>query len=252
MVSSPSVCCLLLTADRQRFTDRAVQCFLDQTFTGAHLLIYDSGEKEYEFLRPVNQRVTIVRNPSARGHKIGALRNEAIDMVKAEIIVHWDSDDWSAPDRILSQGDDLTSHSATGYHNLLFLDTRFVVPSIGSKDTRGMEAWEYDYHKFGGYNPQTPHVVGSSLCYWRETWKRTPFSESITHEDPEWCKRVAGLGAVNGVGTPGHDHPLLIAEVHGGNMSSSYAVFDSHQAHINPEWRRAVEWDEYCRERLYP
>ena len=251
-MSAPSVCCLLLTADRQRLTDRAVQCFLDQTFTGAHLLIYDNGEKEYEFLRPVNQRVTIVRNPSARGRKIGALRNEAIAMLQGvDIIVHWDSDDWSDPDRLADQVPYLrASHAATGYHNLLFLDTR--TPECFAGGALPPKAWEYDYHKFGGYNPQTPHVVGSSLAYWRETWKRTPFSESITHEDPDWCKRVAGLHAVNGVGVPGVDHPPLIAEVHGGNMSSSYALFDSHQAHINPEWRRAVEWDLYCRERLYP
>jgi glycosyltransferase involved in cell wall biosynthesis len=244
-MSAPSVCCLCLTADRQRLTDRAVQCFLDQTFTGAHLLIYDNGEKEYEFLRPSNQLVTIVRNPSARGHKIGALRNEAIGMVKADIIVHWDSDDWSAPERLEVQVATLHLKAAAGYHNLLFLDTRETTKPHP-------RAWEHDYHKFGGFNPLRPHVAGSSLAYWRDTWKRTPFSESVTYEDPDWCKRVAGLYAVNGVGVVGVDHPPLIAEVHGGNMSSAYAVFDTHQPHINPEWRRAPEWDEYCRERLYP
>ena len=247
-MSAPSVCCLLLTADRQRLTDRAVQCFLDQTFTGARLLIYDNGEKEYEFLRPVNQRVTIVRNPSARGHKIGALRNEAIDMVKAEIIVHWDSDDWSAPERVSKQIAVMAASpvAATGFHNLLFLDTR-----VAQYPDPMYKAWEHDYHKFGGYNANSPHVAGTSLAYWRETWQECPFSETVRYEDPAWCKLVQ-VHAVNGVGTPGHDHPLLIAEVHGGNMSSAYAVFDAHQPHINPEWRRAPEWDEYCRERLYP
>ena len=245
-MSSPSVCCLLLTADRQWFTDRAVQCFLDQTFTGAHLLIYDSGEKEYEFLRPVNQRVTIVRNPFARGHKIGALRNEAIDMVKADIIVHWDSDDWSAPARVAYQHSTLQSENvgAHGFHNLLFLDSR-----VAQYPDPMYKAWEYDYRKFGGARPG--HVVGSSLAYWRETWRRAPFSETVRYEDPDWCKRVA-VYATNGIGIMGVNHPLLIAEVHGGNYSSAYAVFDSHQAHINPEWRRAPEWDGYCRERLYP
>jgi len=248
-MSVPSVCCLLLTADRQRFTDRAVQCFLDQTLTGAHLLIYDTGEKEYEFLRPANRNVTIVRNPSARGHKVGALRNEAIDMVKADVIVHWDSDDWSHIRRVTEQLGALmgSGKPATGFHNLLFLDTR----SVDSGALHSANAWEHDYHKFGGFNPAFPHVAGTSLAYWRETWQECPFSETVRYEDPAWCKLVH-VHAVNGVGTPSHDQPLLIAEVHGGNTSSAYAVFDNHHPRINPEWRRAPEWDQYCRERLYP
>jgi hypothetical protein len=235
-MSGPTVCCLLLTADRQRFTDRAVLCFLEQTYLDAHLLIYDTGVVPYEQYMG-HPSITVVYNPSSLGRKIGALRNEAIDMVNADIIMHWDSDDWSAPRRVRNQlGLLLDCDAVHGFHNLLFLDTR-----------RQPErwAWEYDYMKLHGTRGRA-HVVGSSLAYWRDTWKRTPFSESVTYEDPDWCKRV-DVCATNGV-----EHPLVIAEVHGGNMSNSYAVFDKHNQSVNPEWRRAPEWDKYCSERLYP
>jgi len=271
-MTEPSVCCLLLTADRQRFTDRAVECFLSQTYKNAHLLIYDTGEKPYINSAPVLGAywpITIVYNPSSRGKKIGALRNEAIDMVKADIIVHWDSDDWSASRRVEFQVAVLedyeyshgNGHAATGYHNLLFLDTRrdgeqsdateqHLLVGRGLR-ARKMQAWEYDYLRYGGSGPM-PHVLGSSLVYWRDTWKAAPFVENLSQgEDSRFCKAVE-VHAVNGVGLLGVDEPMLIAEVHGGNTSSAYGVFDRHQPHVNPEWRRAPEWDDYCRERLYP
>jgi glycosyltransferase involved in cell wall biosynthesis len=242
-VSDPTVCCLLLTADRQRFTDRAVRCFIDQTCDTAHLLIYDTGEVPYypDTAHRAKGRMTLVYNPSSRGRKIGALRNEAIGMINSDIIIHWDSDDWSSPERVAYQLGSLSGYEifVHGFHNLLFLDTRHE-----------HRAWEYDYKKFLG-NRGRVHAVGSSLAYWRDTWKRTPFSELTTYEDPDWCNRVP-VSAENGVGTYGVAPPLLIAEVHGGNMSNSYSVFDRHQQWVNPEWRRAPEWDQYCSERLYP
>lgn len=239
-MNESSVCCLLLTADRQRLTDRAVRCFLAQTVQ-AELVIYDTGKAPYE-LSGKQSRVVVMRNESSKPRKIGALRNEALDMVKADVIIHWDSDDWSDPERIACQLTNLEGYEAAGYHNLLFLDTR-KMPAF---------AWDYDYKRWGP-GVRDGHVVGSSLAYRRETWARQPFSETLNvGEDSEWCKRVA-VNAVNGVGVPGADEPLLIAEVHGQNMSlgSSYYVFDKYDPAINPEWRRAPEWDTYCRERLY-
>ena len=251
-MSQPSVCCVCLTADRQRFTDRAVKCFLSQSYQIAHLLIYDTGANPYVQGRLGASRITTVWNPSSRGKRIGALRNEAIDMVKADIIVTWDSDDWSDAERVACQVMSLEGHAATGFHNLLFLDTREMVWSgISNESPRGANAWEHDYLRYGGAGPMA-HVQGSSLAFWRKTWEHYPYAENLRDgEDARLCKSVP-VHAVNGVGLPGADEPLLIAEVHGGNTSRAYQVFDRYQAHVNPEWRRAPEWDEYCRRKLYP
>jgi glycosyltransferase involved in cell wall biosynthesis len=235
-----------LTADRQRFTDRAVACFLAQSYRDAHLLIYDTGAITYEHSGNFANITHVRRGQYSRGRKIGALRNEAIDMVEADIIVTWDSDDWSAPERLERQVSSLRDSMATGYHNLLFLDTR----EWRGAPPMNMDAWEYDYHRFGGRH-ETEIVVGSSLAFWRESWQQKPYVENQTHEDAQFC-RDRKVRAVNGVGLPLIDTPMLIAEVHGSNTSSSYAVFDQHKPHINPEWRRVPEWDVYARERLYP
>lgn len=240
-MSTPTVCCICLTADRQRLTDRAVGCFLDQTFPGAHLLIYDTSEPGHAYLpslyRDYGKRITLVRETAPK-RTIGQLRNRACDIAKrSDILVHWDSDDWSAPERLVRQVKELERGPAVGYHNLLFLDTR-----EGNRF-----AWEYDFLR--GSRRQ---VLGTSLAYWRHTWEDNPFNEAKHNgEDAEFCAHVRPK-ASNGVAPLGGGPPLLIAEVHGGNSSSVYDVFDSHKPAHQPEWRRAPEWDVFCKERLYP
>ena len=245
-MSAPFVCCVCLTADRQRLTERAVRCFLSQTYTDSWLLIYDTGAVPFELPESLASRgrIVTVYNPSARGHAIGALRNEAIELTgkAADVIATWDSDDSSERERLAVQVEQLESGGwpAVGFHNLLFLDTR---------DGRYGEAWEYDKHR-GCHGT----AIGTSLVYWRETWMRQPFDEhKMVGEDEHW-HRLVKAGGFNGIGSNpphGDSKPLLIAEVHGNNTSGVYIVFDRHQPAHQPEWRRVPEFDAYCRERLY-
>jgi glycosyltransferase involved in cell wall biosynthesis len=236
-MSQPSIACICLTADRQKLTDRAVACFIRQTVAGAHLLIYDTGETPYSPSWMLQGRMTVVRNPSSRGRAIGALRNEAIDMVKADVIAHWDSDDWSAPKRLEVESAALegNAHSVVTIQNMLFFDTR---------NTHDGLAFEYDAAKMG-----LRKVIGTSMLYPRELWKARPFKEHFnTGEDNDFASRF-NVKHVQGV-TP---EPLMIAEVHGGNTSGVYSLaFDDYLPWSRPEWRRAPEWDQYCREKLHP
>ena len=232
----PLVCCILLTADRQAFTDRAVKCFAAQTYANRELLIYDTGKVPYQLTGDELGMVTLCRPTefAERGSKVGALRNQAITLAAgADIIAHWDSDDWSAPKRLSIQVPALQMHAkyrAVGFHNILFLDSR----------QGKMNAWEYDYQR-------GDRALGTSLVYWRRTWERNIFDENRTAgEDTVWASQVATRG-LNGV-----CEPLLIAEVHGRNTSPVYTVFDHHVKHHQPEWRRAPEFDAYCVGKLYP
>jgi glycosyltransferase involved in cell wall biosynthesis len=253
---APAVCCICLTADRQRLTDRAVACFASQTYdrsgSGTHLLIYDTGVTPYRLneVSNVYPFVAVVRDRFANeSRRIAALRNAAIELTAADIIVTWDSDDWSAPERLVTQVANLKDQVATGYHNLLFLDTRPAEPGF----RRTGDAWEYDYKRFLGARPG--QALGSSLAFWRSEWERKAYDESKVYDDPAFC-REHKVATFNGVGLPGLPTdlpgPMLIAEVHGQNSSASYTVFDNYKPHVNPEWRRAREWDDYCRGKLYP
>lgn len=258
-MSAPSVCCLLLTADRQRFTDRAVKCFLSQTYENSWLLIYDTGEVPYQLPMGIDSHriVQCYVKPHTK-RNIGALRNEAIDMAGgAEVIAHWDSDDWSAPHRLEVQLAAMESGPlVTGFHNLLFLNTQMGACFTPMSGKNRCEAWEYDYkvQQVGSMNAK---VLGTSLVYRREVWKAMPFNEhKQSGEDTEWTK-ILTVKQLNGVSMyveseRFYEKPLMIAEVHGSNTSGVYRVFDNHNPVHNPEWHRAPEWDAWCRERLYP
>src|SRR5580698_7588756 len=137
---NPSVCCVLLTADRQAFTDRAVKCFLSQTYENKYLLIYDTGVEPWK-LGPhcANEPNMRYVHDEANGRRVGALRNAANGMVSADVIAHWDSDDWSAPERLAVQVSFLSQHPANGFSDIVIADTRRMT------EPRQPDAWLYTY-----------------------------------------------------------------------------------------------------------
>ena len=234
-MSQPLVCCICLTADRQNLTERAIRCFLAQTYPKCWLLVYDSGATQFElppWATEDRSRVVLARAGSMRGASIGELRNAALALTPAaDIIAHWDSDDWSAPERIATQVQFLDyRYWVTGFQNALFSDT-----------LRGGQAWEYDATRSG-----IGKVIGATLLYRREAWQQHPFDPTRhTGEDTEWVKHFQVLPTQGVVPSP-----LFVADVHGKNTSKVYTVFENHQPAFQPEWRRVPEWDAFCRERI--
>lgn len=214
------VCAIALTADRQDYTDRAVQCFMNQTYPEAELLIYDTGKVAYE---PPNEYWKRIRacylftdpgNPAT----IGALRNQAIELASgADIIVHWDVDDWSAPSRIEEQVRVLMDHpniEATGYNTMLFWDTV------------AKQAWSFRCL------PQD-QSVGTALCYRRSAWERACFPDTSRGEDTLWLRE-------NKIKTAAYsNHGMMIADLHPGNTCSRIEPSSS-------QWKRVPDLDGYC------
>jgi hypothetical protein len=236
---------VLLTADRQPFTDRAVKCFLSQTYENKYLLIYDTGVEPWK-LGPhcANEQNMRYVHDEANGRRIGALRNAANSMVSADVIAHWDSDDWSAPERLAVQIDMLQSVEATGFSDMVIADTR------ASRWAPG--AWAYTYRLPG-------RVLGSSLCYSRRVWAASHFHEGKTEgEETHWPTQT-GVHAVTSFQLS-HSEPLMVAEYHGGNTGgygkadNCPVIFDQTPAQLaqNPQWRRVPDWDAFCGKVLYP
>lgn len=247
-MSTPSICCVCLTADRQRLTDRAVRCFLSQTYENANLLIYDNGREAYQLPdldREQSRKIIVCRVDHRPGVTIPRLRNEANGMASgADAIAHFDSDDWSHPERLSLQMEDLAARHCTGFSNMLFFDSR-----EGKKN-----AWEYTY------NDQWL-VLGTSLVYWRSIWEGCPFNESKIEGEEKWWPNCQAHGR-NGFELFGtedgrRNRPLMIANYHGGNTgqygkgaNGVPCIFDQTpgQRAQNPQFRRAPEWDQYCQE----
>lgn len=219
--------CVMLANGRQAMVDRAIRCFNSQTHKKRELLIYDTGPDFELQLPPSAVRV----RDAADGRSIGALRNFANSAAeRADIIAHWDSDDWSAPDRLETQIATLqrTNKRATGYNAMPFWDSR----GIG-------EAWCYR-------NTDPQYVLGTSLCYWRSAWEGCNFDATSDGEYREFLRRnpPAAESAITYNARP----PLMIASIHSGNVSPWYRreiMLASEKQ--GGEWKRVPEWDDEIR-----
>lgn len=236
-----TVCAVMLANGREEMVRRAVRAWRAQTYPAKRLLIWDTGELNQDLDTTGDADGEIAHIP-AQAYRpnitIGALRNEAISFwTEYPIILHWDSDDWSHPNRIAEQVAllEASGKEAVGYRDMLFWDSTKA------------EAWLYTNR-----NPQ--YCLGTSLCYWREVWQRNPFPDTSAGEDTLWLRGVQSIGVESSTGTTtlpasvmdaatseGYDKPRMIASIHGGN---TYARIERRAE----EWKRVPEWDAHCRE----
>jgi hypothetical protein len=244
-MSNPTVCAICITADRLEMTKRAIACFRAQTYEPKRLLTYDTGTVgmlwDYDSL--IDHHRYDLQGFAAT---IGELRNLANEEARADILIHWDSDDWSHTNRITEQVEQLQSSDAeaVGYNRVLFwrepplnrhVRGRWSTPEPYAEDPLGA-AYLYTNH-----NPS--YAIGASLCYWRSTWQKHPFEplpkrKGGTGEDSEFVKAVkcVGYGALC-------SEPRLICRIHSNN-TQDYSVITAN----SPNWKRTPQYDSYCRQ----
>lgn len=165
MGKHPLVSCIMPTANRRRFISRAIQLFQQQDYPALELIIVDDGHDAVCDLVPSDPRIRYVHNTERS--TIGSKRNQACEMARGEIIVHWDDDDWMAPCWVRRQVSELQLHQADicGLSELLFYE-----PTSGN-------AWQYRY------DGDRQWVCGGTLCYTREFWRQNPFPDINVGED---------------------------------------------------------------------
>jgi hypothetical protein len=248
-MNQPSVVAVCLVNGRESMVKRAAQSFRAQTYGNAKMLMLDTGAEcvagQYASTgRPSLRVVDYIWEPAESGLSIGMLRNLANRHSKADILIHFDSDDYSHPNRIAEQVALLQSsgNDCVGYRDMLFYD-----------ETPGQfcGAWMYTNgnHKF---------CLGTSLCYWRRVWERHPFPDlpkgpQSAGEDTVWLDGVRRYGDTSLVVTPitrgtlmRPTVPRMIASIHGGNTTGFWLQHRDKE----PMFSRAPEWDEYCRTKM--
>ncbi len=264
----PSVCAILLTANRPAMAKQAVAHFKKQTaameragLKNFRLFILDTSEECADELLDKDTNVLHVYRPIG-GLTIGQLRNAAIENAVVywekgdgpDILIHWDDDDYSHPNRISEQVALLQSSGTdcVGYNECLFWREP-VDQQLHCGSAIPGEAWLYR-------NPDPQYALGTSLCYWRKTWERKPFEATSQGED---LRFIAGLkiAAVSGIGGHGcgmeianfppvgdRDNPRMIARIHPGNTSTAYKpeAMQREAQKRNGMWQRVPDWDSHC------
>lgn len=250
----------MLVNGRAEMVKRAIASFRAQTYTRKRLLIWNSGT-----VSPLSMQQQLAGDgvhirECDDATTIGALRNRANShavsgesFAAADLIAHWDSDDWSHPQRLAEQ---VALHQASGkqlvgYRELLFWDSR-----PGDQD--GMdalnEAWIYRHQ-------QANWAAGASFLYTRALWEQQPFPDA-PHEDQRWwltplvSRACVGISAIDPTKLEEHQcggailrdatgdmEPRMVCGIHGSNTE----IYDRRSMLRGSDvWLRAPQWEEYC------
>ena len=200
------------THDRRRFVPLAIDIFLYQDFPNRELVIVDDGRDSIDDLIPSHSRIHYER--LEQRVPLGTKRNLACEAAHGEVIIHWDDDDWYAPDRISVQVEALRFSGAdvSGLSSLLFFD-----PEAGA-------AWCYSYPE----RHTQRLVAGSSMCYTRTFWEHNKFESVTIGEDNYFQLRSRKVLALR-------KERMMVALIHRANTSPR-------SAH-GPRWRNVPEDD---------
>lgn len=191
--------------------ERAVRCFLRQTYESRRLLIYDTGREPFR-LTDNSPLITVVRDSGMFPYPtIGELRNRAMKWATShdDIVCHWDDDDISYPNRITEQVAALqelraqgTGVEVVGSRSMWFWDTNqysHLRPLLGA-------AWYY-------LHPRPYYCVTSSMAYWRSAWDRAKFPDTSRAEGHDWLRALdSSIGFL--------DRKWIIGCIHEGNRAA--------------------------------
>ena len=160
--SQPLVSCVMPTTSRRRdFIRQSIKYFQRQEYANKELLIVTDGSDTIDDLLPTGDpQIRHVHLPGQR--TLGAKRNACVEEARGDLIMHWDDDDWFAPNRITRQIECLVTSRAEvcGLRRMLFYN-----PAQN-------RLWLYSYPE-----GERLWLAGGSLVYTREFWQRAPFPD---------------------------------------------------------------------------
>lgn len=179
------------------FIPHVIRSYQSQTYPHKELVIVDNGNDATESLIPFATDPTIRYARVAGQLTTGEMRNLCAKYANGEYICHFDSDDWSAPERVTDQVLRLGMFGVvTGYHSMLFYDER-------------------DGKCYHWQIPQHPirFALGTSLCYRREWWRHHPFQKLRIGEDVMFWRKA--MHEAQRLVPTADAQRMMVARVHG-------------------------------------
>lgn len=162
----PLVTCIMPTANRQEFIPKALKYFLQQDYPYKELVIVDDGEKSIARLLPNLYSIRYFYLQQAQ--YLGTKRNIACDKAAGSIILHWDDDDWYAPNWITYQ-----------VNTILKAD----VDICGLSHIQFYSVKENRYYITKNTNSKKNWLTGATLAYRKSFWEKHPFKDVQIGED---------------------------------------------------------------------
>jgi glycosyltransferase involved in cell wall biosynthesis/predicted O-methyltransferase YrrM len=206
---APLVSCIMPTYNRRAFVPHAIRYFLRQDYKEKELIIIDDGTDCIEDLVPADPSIRYYRLP--KKITLGAKLNMACNYANGNIIANWDDDDWYAPGRLTYQIKAMQPDQIyiCGINKLLYLD-------LNTKNT-----FQYIYP-----DDQRTWLLGSSLCFKKEFWKKSQFADINVGMD--------GLF----VWTTTDDHIYVLPD-------HTFSVHMIHYENVSPKKTDGIWWHKF-------
>jgi glycosyltransferase involved in cell wall biosynthesis len=198
--NQPLVSCIMPTANRQKFIPMAIQYFSNQDYPNKELIIVDDGSQSIKPLIPDHPQIKFFYTEPLG--TIGIKRNYAIEKADGEIIMHWDDDDYYAPDWISSQ---IEVHNNSGADLTGLNRVFFYSPSVNKR-------WMYE-----DTDEEKPWICGATMSYKKSLWQDHPFVDLQVGEDYDFVwncgGKIVASNYINGFVAILHPHNTSIKPV---------------------------------------
>lgn len=151
------VSAVMPTRGRCELAAMALECFRSQTYPEKEFVILDDADCP-SFPSGVNLE-GVRYHLADRRMQIPEKRNAVNTLARGELIMHFDSDDWSAPERMAEQVERFLrlKRAVIGYSAMLFYDAR---QEMVADFRRAADSF----------------ALGTSLCYTQAFWLAHPFA----------------------------------------------------------------------------
>lgn len=149
------VSAIMPTRGRKRYAEMAMQNFLSQTWPNKELIILDDPDMRSFEVPPIENNVRYIL--ADRRYNIPEKRNRLCHAAAGDVIVHFDSDDWSAATRIEQQMEIMSRErlAVCGFRKMYF--------------------WQVAKNQAWIYSGASNYVLGTSLMFRRSWWEHNPW-----------------------------------------------------------------------------
>lgn len=191
------ISCVMPTYNRRAFIPAAILCYQQQTWKERELIILDDGEDKIEDLIPPDP--TIHYYPLDKKYNTGAKRNMVNSLASADIIAHFDDDDWCAPERL--------EHNASFLHDGCIM-TGYSITFF----------WDVINKRASFFRSRIPNgIYGCTLTYHKSCWIGNCFPQSVTGSDYQFMLNVMAKGPEKVIASMETNH--IVSRIHGTNIS---------------------------------
>lgn len=192
-MTAPLVSVITPTYGRAVFLERLVRFVKAQTHTALEWRILDDSPAPNAFLRGLNDD-NIHYTHSPERLSIGEKRNRLIDAARGEIIVHFDDDDYYAPDyiatmlsRMTRDGSDFVRLSGFFVLHLEFMQVGYYRIFHKQGPAFAFKSGSIEVIRLDELNIPWIHLnYGWTYMYRRAVWESEPFKDINTFEDREF------------------------------------------------------------------